>query len=87
VILETFAGYLADGLAPAVQILDPEAIILAGGMAAQNEALCQLLKTELSRRVLAPQLRDLDISTSTFGAYAGVVGAAALTLLASSNKA
>lgn len=86
-ILETFAGYLADGLAPAVQILDPEAIILAGGMAAQNEALCRLLKTELSRRVLAPHLRDLDISTSTLGAYAGVVGAAALTLLASSNKA
>lgn len=79
-IMEEFGGLLADALAPAIQILDPEAIILSGGMAESNRTLPQFLSAALATRVLAPHLRGLKISVSKLGSYAGVAGAAALAL-------
>ncbi|MDB5542512.1 MAG: putative N-acetyl-glucosamine kinase 2, family [Devosia sp.] len=66
---------LGAALAGAVALLDPEAIILAGGVAASVDVLKPLILPAL-RRQLPPHLRDIDIRPGHFGPKAGLVGAA-----------
>jgi predicted NBD/HSP70 family sugar kinase len=75
-----FARHLAAGCAILVNLLDPEALILAGGLAQDNPELLSALAAELPRRVLVWSERRLGIGVSTLGYHAGVLGAAAVAL-------
>ncbi len=77
---EVFAKYLAKGCAILLQLLDPEAIVLAGGLAQDNPILIEMLKRELSPLVSVWEQRRLEIVASKLGYYGGVLGAAALLL-------
>ncbi|MDC9823958.1 ROK family protein [Devosia sp. ZB163] len=66
---------LGTALAGAVALLDPEAVILAGGVAASVDVLAPLVLPAL-RRQLPPHLRTIDIRPGQFGPRAGLVGAA-----------
>lgn len=66
---------LGTALAGAVALLAPEAIILAGGVAASVDVLRPLILPAL-RRQLPPHLRTIDIRPGQFGPKAGLVGAA-----------
>ncbi len=66
---------LGTALAGAVALLDPEAIILAGGVAASVDVLSPIVLPAL-RRHLPPHLRTIDIRPGQFGPRAGLVGAA-----------
>lgn len=66
---------LGTALAGAVALLDPEAIVLAGGVAASVDVLKPLILPAL-RRQLPPHLRTIDIRPGHFGPRAGLVGAA-----------
>lgn len=66
---------LGASLAGAVALLDPEAIVLAGGVAASLDVLTPLLLEPL-RRHLPPHLRAIDVRAGQFGPRAGLVGAA-----------
>lgn len=66
---------LGTALAGAVALLAPEAIILAGGVAASVDVLKPLILVAL-RKQLPPHLRDIDIRPGQFGPKAGLVGAA-----------
>jgi predicted NBD/HSP70 family sugar kinase len=68
------------GCAILVQLLDPQAIILAGGLAQDNPVLIGALQQELSRRVSVWEQRGLEIRASQLGYHAGVLGAAAIAL-------
>jgi glucokinase-like ROK family protein len=74
------ASYLARGCAILVQLLDPEAIILAGGLAQKNQMLINVLRDELSQLVSVCEARRLSIMASRLGYYGGVLGAAAIAL-------
>lgn len=76
--IRTLAGYLAIGCASMVSLLDPEMLILAGGLAQDNPLLLEALKEELSRRVSVPSQRKLKVQASALGYSAGVLGAAAV---------
>jgi glucokinase len=76
--LREYARHLARGCASIVHLLDPEMIVLSGGLAQDNPQLLADVSNELSRRVMAWQLRGLKIEASTLGYYGGVLGAAAL---------
>lgn len=80
------AHHLARGCRSIVSLIDPEKIILSGGLAQGNRYLATDLEQKLSESVSAWNQRRLKISISTLGYYAGVLGAAAagLELLASS---
>ncbi len=78
--IRELAHYLAIGCAMIVQLLDPEAIILAGGLAQNNPILIAALKAELSGRVSVWQQRRLQIRSSELGYHAGVLGAAAIAV-------
>ena len=66
---------LGTALAGAVALLDPAAIIFAGGVANSLDVLGPLILPSL-RRQLPAHLRGIELRAGRFGAQAGLVGAA-----------
>ena len=75
--LRTLASHLASGLAAIIHVLDPELIVLAGGLAQNNEPLFTYLHEQLARLLFAAEVRALQVRPSALGYYSGVMGAAA----------
>jgi len=76
--IETYANYLAFGLATMAHMIDPQTIILAGGIAQNNPLLVAELNERLARLLIAARYRKLRLEVSTLGYYAGAIGAAAV---------
>ncbi|MEN6533845.1 MAG: ROK family protein, partial [Bryobacteraceae bacterium] len=74
------ARYLAFGLASAIQLLDPELVVLAGGLAQSNPLLTESLKQHLATSLTVYGQRGLRVRSSDFGFHAGVIGAAAVAM-------
>jgi len=66
---------LGTALAGAVALLDPQAVILAGGVARALDVLEPPILSAL-RRQLPPHLRAITLRAGQFGPRAGIVGAA-----------
>jgi glucokinase len=66
---------LGAALAGAVGLLDPEVIVVAGGVAAEMDLLAPLIGEALNRQ-LPPHLRGTAIRAGEFGPRAGLIGAA-----------
>jgi glucokinase len=66
---------LGTALAGAVALLDPEVVILAGGVAASVDVLGPLILPALKRN-LPSHLRSIELISGKFGPQAGLVGAA-----------
>lgn len=69
------AQALGVSLATAVALLDPQAVILAGGVAEAADVLVPLVRTAMERQ-LPPHLRGVRIAAGSFGKDASLVGAA-----------
>jgi glucokinase len=67
---------LACAIASFINILDPERVILAGGMVSAGDRLFRPLTAELDRVEWRPHGRVVEIVAATAGDYAGAVGAA-----------
>jgi glucokinase len=80
--IHTLAKYLAIGCASIVILLDPEMLILAGGLVQNNPLLMSALTEELAKRVTVWALRQLRVEASALGYSAGVLGAAAVASVA-----
>ena len=76
--IQVFARYLAIGCACVVNLLDPEMLILGGGLAQNNPLLISALTEELAKRVTVWPQRHLRVQASALGYSAGVLGAAAV---------
>lgn len=72
---------LACGIASFVNILDPEAVILGGGIAQAGDALFDPLHIELARVEWRPAGRAVRILPAALGEWAGAIGAARMALL------
>jgi glucokinase len=72
------AQYLAIGCASIVQLLDPDLLILAGGLAQSNPLLFNALEQNLAGKSTVWRQRNLRIAASSLGYEAGVLGAAAV---------
>lgn len=66
---------LGTTLAGAVALLDPQAVLLAGGVSEAIDVLGPPLRAALTRN-LPPHLRPIEIRPGHFGPRAGLVGAA-----------
>ena len=75
-----FSRHLGRGCSILVELLDPEALILSGGIAQNNPILIRALTDELAANVPAWQQRHLEILVSPLGYYGGVLGAAAVAM-------
>jgi N-acetylmannosamine-6-phosphate 2-epimerase/N-acetylmannosamine kinase len=75
--IRTLGRYLARGCAVMVALMDPQAVIVGGGVTENNPLLISVLNEELPKFV-RPKDRELRVMPSELGYYGGVQGAAAL---------
>ena len=70
--------HLAKGIASAVHLLDPQAVILGGGLS-RGEDFLAVLRPRVLDYLAAPFRKTLDLRLSLLGNDAATIGAAALT--------
>jgi len=75
-LVEETGATLGAGLAAIVNALNPELLILGGGIIEGFPDLIEIAQRELGRRALASALKPLRVVRSKLGADAGVIGAA-----------
>jgi len=76
--IATLAGYLAEGCASLITLLDPQAVIVSGGVAQDNPLLLAGVTERLARLVTVWDLRHVRVLPSELGYHGGVLGAAAV---------
>jgi putative N-acetylmannosamine-6-phosphate epimerase/predicted NBD/HSP70 family sugar kinase len=76
--IRQLAVYLARGCAAIVHVLDPELIVLSGGLVQNNSLLLSMLREEMASQTMMWQRRNLRLEISTLGYYGGLFGAAAI---------
>jgi glucokinase len=83
-IVQTGGRALGTAIALLVNLLDPEAVIVGGGLGSAETAYWQHAVTCARQRSYSDAARSLPIRHAQFGAAAGVIGAALVGLLAGS---
>lgn len=81
-ILEETGEYLGAGLANLVNTLNPELLVLGGGVMRGVPRLFDLAEQSLRRRALPDAVASLRVARARFGREAGVIGAGVLVKLA-----
>ncbi|WP_109508070.1 ROK family transcriptional regulator [Nocardioides speluncae] len=79
-LLRESGRLLGDVLAVAVNLTNPEAVVLGGDMAAAFDVYAAGVRESLYARACAPATRELTVLPSSYGERAGLVGCAALAL-------
>jgi glucokinase len=64
------------GLSSIVNMLNPEVIVIGGGVIAAGEMLLEPARAEMHARALAPARDAVRIVAAEFGDQAGMIGAA-----------
>jgi glucokinase len=72
------ARYMGMGLANVVNLINPERVILGGGLVEAVEVYYKLAAKEAHYRSLRIAAKKLNISKAQLGDYAGIIGAALL---------
>ncbi len=71
---------VGTALAAAINILNPELVVIGGELAAAGDTLIDPIRAAIERRVIAPAAGSVRIVASTLGERAEVTGAAAMQL-------
>jgi glucokinase len=71
------ARYLGAGIASLLNILNPDTVVVAGGVTAAGETLFAPLRAEVRRRAFRPAVEAARILPAELPGTAGVVGAVA----------
>lgn len=77
-IVDDVADALARGIASVLNLLDPEAVFLGGGISGASDLLIPRIKSLLPSLVVAGGTRIIRIEPSALGCDAALLGAAAL---------
>jgi glucokinase len=80
-VLWEFAWWVAVGVANLVNVLDPEVVVIGGGLAEMGDVLLEPVRTRYRELVLAPEHRpEVPIVAARLGEHAGAIGAALLAV-------
>lgn len=74
----TVGRWLGIGLVSVVNLLDPELIVVGGGLAAAGDLLLEPAREVIAERAMPPAATDVRLVIARFGADAGLLGAAML---------
>lgn len=76
-VLDEFAWWLALGIANLVNVLDPELVLIAGGLADESDLFLPRAHEELDRMAMGASARTRTrLEVATLGSRAGAIGAA-----------
>ncbi len=84
-LIHEVAAHLGAGVATIVSLLDPERIVLAGGMAQAGDDFILAVTTAAARRLMPVFARRLCVVRGALGSWAGVIGAAHAAMLDSTE--
>lgn len=76
-VVRDTARFLGSGLANLLNIVNPDVVVLAGGVTEAGDALFEPLRAEVKRRAFRPAVDACRIVPGMLGGSAGVVGAVA----------
>ncbi len=76
--IRTYAAFLARGLAVIANMIDPELIVLSGGVAESSPLLVEEVLTCMSRLVVGWSHRRFRLAVSNLARFGGVLGASAV---------
>ena len=76
---EKFGKYLGDALASIACVVNPEAIVIGGGVSRAGEILIDYIRPHYEKNVFHGS-REVKFSLATLGNDAGIYGAAKLLL-------
>jgi predicted NBD/HSP70 family sugar kinase len=79
-LLRESGRHLGEVLAVAINLLNPQAVVIGGDMAAAFDTYAAGVRESVYARAAALATRDLQFLPATYGDRAGVVGCAALAL-------
>lgn len=79
-IVDYVSKYLAMGIGNILNIINPEVIILSGGVALAGDILLDKVKEKLPNYALGITIENLQIKLGQLGNDAGIKGASALTI-------
>jgi glucokinase len=74
-IVRDTARYLGAGIATLLNVINPDTVVVAGGVTRAGEALLGPLRTEVRRRAFSPAVKACRIVPAELPGTAGVVGA------------
>jgi glucokinase len=77
-LIQQQAAYLAAGLASAINLINPERLIIGGGFPDVYPEFVRMIEKEVRKRAFPAAVKDLKILKAELGNKAGVVGAAFL---------
>lgn len=75
-VMRDTAKFLGAGIANLINILNPEIVVISGGVTRAGDHLLEPLRNEVRRRAFRPAFENCRIVTSELGNMAGVIGAA-----------
>lgn len=77
-VWEITGRYLGIGLANLVDILNPDIIIVGGGIAGAGEFLLNPARREMRKNILSPIAKNTKVISAKLGEFAGAIGAGLL---------
>ena len=77
-VFESYVGYLACGLNNIVNVLQPQRIVLGGGVAGYGEKLLAPLRERVTRELMPADCPQGEVVLAQLGNDAGIIGAAML---------
>jgi glucokinase-like ROK family protein len=77
-VFERASEYLGIGIANLINIFNPEAVVIGGGVAQAGDILFDKVRKTVNARALKKISRDVQILPATFGVKASVMGAVSL---------
>jgi glucokinase len=83
---EETAGHLATALAGLLNVLNPERVVIGGGVAQSGALLFRPLAKALKRKAFLIAVRSVKVVSARLGTDAGLVGAAALAFALHEGK-
>jgi len=76
-VMRETAKFLGLGIANLINILNPDMVVVSGGVTRAGEHLFEPLRAEVHRHAFSPAAQACRIGSSELGDMAGVIGAAA----------
>ena len=76
-IVRDTARYLGAGIASLLNVINPDVVVIAGGVTRAGDALFAPLRTEVRRRAFSPAVKAARIVPAELPGTAGIVGAVA----------
>ena len=77
-VIDRYLFYVAEGLTNVVNVFQPEAVVIGGGICGQGERILKPIREQVAKDVFCKQVSVPQIVTATLGNAAGIIGAAFL---------